>query len=562
MLLARYAPIGLTVSLFALSASFVFAAEPVVDPETFPGSLIKSQQDTREYYELLKKERDDADRPADEPVIEQETELVAAEPAAGARTVLVTRFEVSPSEVFTPEEIADVTDQYVNRELDINQLMGVVNEINKLYATKAQVIARAVLPRQKVSGGVVKIQLIEARLGEIRVEGNEYTRDSYIQERVSLESGELIHLDELKNNLVIFNRWNDVALKASLMPGEKFGTTDIGLVAKEGKQFSLNVFADNAGRETVGENRLGLTAQVASLFGFRDRLFLGGTFSEGAINAFGLYDIPVHRSGTRVGVSYDLGDIEIIDGPLKPLNVTGDSYNVGITVTQPIATKRTYDWDASLGYIHKSSSSYFDGVELVSTDADDFILGTNLRFYDQDGTWLTSHAGIFGQSDAVKGRDYFIYTGSLIRLQYFENHSNLIFRSRWQLSDTNDLPSFNQFIIGGIASVRGYTEGLLIGDKGYTLSAEYAYPLGFADGWAQRSNVFAFIDHGAAFPFRGDSEPDHTSEDFLTSVGVGLDFDVFESLSFKLSVGAPLRNRSLYNQDSYRVNAIVNWNAW
>jgi len=553
MSLVRYVPVGLAVSLYALSTGITSAADP--------GGLIRNQQDTREYYELLKKERDDT-RPLDERVIEQEAEPVIPEAADDARTILVTRFEVSPSEVLTPEEIAAVTDQYVNQELNIYQLLGVVNEINRLYATRAQIIARAVLPKQKVSDGVIKVQLIEARLGEIQVEGNKHTRESYIQKRMSLEAGELIRLDELEDDLITFNRWNGMTLKASLMPGEDFGTTNVVLVANEGQQFLMNVFADNAGRETVGESRLGLTAQVASLFGFRDRLLLGGTFSEGSINAFGAYSIPVHRSGTRVGLSYDYGDIEIIDGPLEPLNVTGDSYNAGITVTQPVATRRAYDWDASLGYIHKSANSYFDGMELVSTTADDLVLSTNLRFYDLNGTWLTTQAGIFGSSDSVEGRDYFIYSGSLIRLQNFQNASNLIFRSRWQLSNTDDLPSFDQIIIGGMASVRGYTEGLLAGDQGYVLSAEYAYPLGFVNGWAQRSNVFTFLDTGAAFPFRGDDGPDSESEDFITSVGVGLDFDVFKTVSFKVSVGVPLKNKSFYHQDDYRVHAVFNWNAW
>jgi len=558
MPLTRGARFGLAVSLFTLSVSTVSA----VNLGVVPGSLNKNQQDTQQYYDLLKEERDGTSGTLDEPVIEQEAEPVAPAPAADARTILIKRFDVSPSVVLSPEDIAAVTDKYVNRELDINQLIGVVDEINALYATKTKVIARAVLPKQKVSDGVIRIKLIEARLGKIRVEGNEHTRDSYIQDRMSLDSGELIRLDLLEDDLITYNRWNGMTLKGSLLPGEKYGTTDIVLLANEGQQYIMNVFADNAGRETVGRNRLGLTFQVASLFGLRDRLFLGATYSEGSKNAWGSYDIPVHSSGTRVGVSYNFGDIKIIEGPLEPLNVTGESSNTGITLTQPITAKRTYDWDTNLSYIHKTSDSFFDSVKLVNTTADDVILGTNLRFFDQDGTWLTSHALTFGQSDAVKGRDYFIYNGSLIRLQYFRNASSLIFRSRWQLSDTNDLPSFDQILIGGVATVRGYTEGLLAGDAGYTLSVEYAYPLGFARDWSQRANVFTFLDTGAAFPFRGDSGPANTSDDFLTSAGAGLDFDVFHSVTFKLSVGVPLRNKEIYFQDNYRVNAFLNWNAW
>jgi hemolysin activation/secretion protein len=198
-------------------------------------------------------------------------------------------------------------------------------------------------------------------------------------------------------------------------------------------------------------------------------------------------------------------------------------------------------------------------VKLVSTTADDLTVGTNLRFFDQAGTWLTLHNANFGQSDSVEGRDYLIYTGSLIRLQYYQNGSSLIFRSSLQLSDTDDLPSFNQIIVGGTSTVRGYSEGLLSGDMGYTLSAEYAYPLGLIGDQAQRSNLFVFLDHGAAFPFRGDDGPSTRSKDYLTSAGVGLDFDVFDSVLFKLSVGVPLQNESFYRQDDYRVNAILNW---
>jgi len=160
MPLTRGARFGLAVSLFTLSVSTVSA----VNLGVVPGSLNKNQQDTQQYYDLLKEERDGTSGTLDEPVIEQEAEPVAPAPAADARTILIKRFDVSPSVVLSPEDIAAVTDKYVNRELDINQLIGVVDEINALYATKTKVIARAVLPKQKVSDGVIRIKLIESQV--------------------------------------------------------------------------------------------------------------------------------------------------------------------------------------------------------------------------------------------------------------------------------------------------------------------------------------------------------------------------------------------------------------
>lgn len=557
MLLVKYTPVTVVVSLSLLLSGAVFA-ETLISP----ASVNKNQQNTREYYELLKEQRKAADRSADEPVIEGQPAPVVTKTAAGAGTILIKRFEISASQVLSPDELAGVTDQYLNRKLNINQLMGVVQQINDLYATKAQIIARAVLPKQKVSGGVVKIQLIEATLGQVNIMGNAHTRASYVQDRVAAVSGELIFLDELEDSLFKFNRWNDVTLKASLVPGEEYGTTDIVVLANEPQQFSLDVFADNAGRKTVGRNRLGVNAQISSVLGFRDKLTLGTTVAEGALNAWGSYVIPVNKYGTKVGVFYDAGDIEIISGPIQPLNVTGDSSNLGVTITQPIITKRSYDWDASLGYVKKTSSSYFDDVELVSSKSEDVVLGTNLRFFDKSGTWLTSHSITYGESEVVKDKDYAIYNGSLIRLQYFENGNNLIFRSSWQQSNTTDLPSSEQFTVGGVASVRGYTEGLLSGDAGYALSAEYAYPIHSIDGLGKHSKFFVFADHGAAFPYRGDDGSKSKHEDFLASIGFGLDLDLFESVALKLSVGVPLMNRSFYDQDPYRINATLNWSAW
>jgi len=241
--------------------------------EISAGTINKNQQDTREYYELLRKQRDNKLSPPDEKVVEQTPEPVQQETATSSRTIWIDRFEVSASKVLSEELIVSVTDRYVKQSLNIKQLLAVVNEINHLYKAHSTIIARAVLPKQTVTDGVITIQLIEAELGAVKIEGNQYTRESFIQNRLSLAEGELIDTRQLEQDLIAFNRWNGMTLKASLMPGEQYGTTNIILMARESEQFKLNVFTDNSGRETVGEYRTGIAAQLASVFGFRDRSF-------------------------------------------------------------------------------------------------------------------------------------------------------------------------------------------------------------------------------------------------------------------------------------------------
>ena len=104
------------------------------------------------------------------------------------------------------------------------------------------------------------------------------------------------------------------------------------------------------------------------------------------------------------------------------------------------------------------------------------------------------------------------------------------------------------FQIGGLYTVRGYTEGLLQGDSGYSFSAEYDVPLTsgastpgrnpFTDKW----RAFVFIDHGGTFPFKGDGASGD-SDDYLTSLGFGFRMNLGNVAQGRIVVGFPLFQR-------------------
>src|SRR5690606_36451823 len=114
-------------------------------------------------------------------------------------------------------------------------------------------LARAVLPPQQITDGVVTVRLIEARIGDVKLSGNASTADGYITRRADIARDEPVALDALRDALVDFNLRNDVMLRAQLTPGASFGTTDIVLQAIEPPRWEAMLGFDNAGTEAVGE---------------------------------------------------------------------------------------------------------------------------------------------------------------------------------------------------------------------------------------------------------------------------------------------------------------------
>jgi len=182
-------------------------------------------------------------------------------------------------------------------------------------------LARAVLPPQRVTDGVVTVRLIEARIDALKLRENRSTADAYITRRMAVAQGELVALDRLRDSLVDFNLRNDLSLRAELAPGSSFGTTDIVLIAQEPPRWEATLGVDNAGTESVGEARVALNVVARSLSGYRDRLIAAGMFTEGSRTGSVLFDLPVSRRGTRAGVGFDASEIEIVNGPLAEADV-------------------------------------------------------------------------------------------------------------------------------------------------------------------------------------------------------------------------------------------------
>ena len=497
------------------------------------GAVLKQANDTFEYYRLG--ERVEAKPPADG-VVADKTGQAPEQPPADTARVLISRIAVDASEVFAAAEIQAITAPYENREVSISELHEVVGKINELYKSKNYITAKALLPPQTIKDGVVRIQLIEGRLGKLLLSGNQYTRDTFFMDRFNLVNGDLVRLDSLEQQLTYFNMTNDVRLRAELKSGAAFGTTDIVLIAQEPENQQFLLFSDNAGSKTTGQYRFGFSWMNRSLTGNRDTLSLVPVWSEGTLAGSLSYSVPVQDSG-RLAISYDKNRIDILSGPYAHLNITGYSSDVGLTYSWPQSVRSGFKTEHSFQVHSKDSETLFDGTKTLDTGVKTAAYGYTLQANSSKKAVYVHHEITRGYADSTGQRKYFLkYTLSAVRQQALSDGVIRTLRLSGQVTPDKNLPTVEQFSLGGMSSVRGYENGLLLGDKGYLLSAEWSKPL------YEKITGFIFVDHGGAFPFKGDNES-IDSNDFLTSVGVGVTLKFSPDNVAKLALGLPLQHQ-------------------
>lgn len=525
-----------------------------------PGAILEQQRDTREFQRRQDELERQRQAPQDAVQDEVSTDGTVKRAPANGASFLLKKVATTSSEVFSAAEIAVITAPYVGHQVKIADLFQLVADFNQAYREKKVIGAKAVLPPQKIKDGVVQIRLVEAKVGAVRVGQTKSTNPDYITDRLALEPGGIVYLDDLEAQLFRFNTLNDVEIRAVLKPGETFGSTDYEVRVVEPPRRKYNLFVDNAGTRDTGVFRVGVNYSDNSLTGRRDVLGLGVHLSEGSKGGYVSYNRPVGVQGTRVGASMDFSAIDIIHGPLVPLNVTGESWNIGLFVTHPVHVGREYVMNVFGGLNAKESSTDFDGVTLFDTDVRTLSTGVDAESYDLEGSWYQRHYVTFGPNAVGNDKRFAKYNAEGSWMRILSNHWVVTLRGKAQIADTRLLPSSEQFQVGGMSTVRGYPEGLLIGDRGYMMSAEASIPWpdeeSFGNPFAAKLRALAFIDHGAAFAFKGNNEG-IDRDDFLTSAGIGMQINLGARLKGRILLATPLYQRRDDNHDGPRLHVYL-----
>jgi hemolysin activation/secretion protein len=465
---------------------------------------------------------------------------------SGVRFVL-RDIRFGPSALLTQAELADLAAGHVGKEVDFSDLTKIVGEVNALYRQHGVLTASASLPQQKIQGGVVVIDLLEARVGQVEVKGSQYTRPNYVAGWFASELGQPLDAAQLEDRIKRFNRSSDVKIGANLRPGASFGLTDVLLELREPDRFQFSVFANNEGTQSVGREQVGVDLAMNGPAGMGDRLSLYVSQSRGATTGALTYSVPVNKWGGRLSASFNQGVTDVVAGPYAALGITGGSQTAQLAVVQPVWQKGNwwFDMAASAGQTH--SRNEIGGLKLSDSEIQNATLGATVSGSTDERSLsfgaTATHAS--AKAGGAARRDFTVaqFTGSWV-----ENLGPAWFgvlRATAQTTDDAILTPSLLFQVGGASSARGYEVGALSGDSGYLFNLELHRKL------TTELGGHFFFDQGGV---RTKGLPSQTGK----SIGAGLDLQWGRSVSGNITLGHPLKD-VLPDQSKWVVTARVSY---
>jgi hemolysin activation/secretion protein len=380
--------------------------------------------------------------------------------------------QIVGNSIFSQADFKPLVDVFLASSRSTKDVQSLIHQIDRKYYEKGYLTSKTFF--ESATNHTLVLRVVEGRVSHIEVDGNRFKKDKRILQDLKVQSGDILNLKELQETVESINSSQDLyKVKARLSAGKEAGESVLTYEVEERLPFKLSVFSDNRGRPLIGQTRWGTEFEYADPLGKGDKLTLGYTGARGTTIAESAYTIPINNKGTSVGVAYSFAYVHV-QNRKGPDRLTGTAHNYSLFLNQNV--EQVKGLSLSTGLNLRKITSFDNGVQSGESDVTSATAGFNWDGSDKVGR--SNLNGTVTAGGAMWGGDNTFMKYELAGTRIFNLPKNqyLVFNGYSMLS-SGPLPGFEQMQIGGSSSVRGFTEGLLFGDKGFTVNAEYRYPI-------------------------------------------------------------------------------------
>ena len=480
-------------------------------------------------------------------------------------SITVKKFKFIGNTAFSDAELRATVQEFTNRPISFAELLQAEEKIKNKYTAGCQgntkqpcyINSGAFIPANQTftqDGAVVKIQVIEGGIENIEITGLGKLKSGYIRSRLQrgisqplererlLEQLQILQLDPLIQNI-----------SAELAAGTRPEKSVLEVTVTEADPFFVELFTDNARAPSVGSWRRGLRITERNLFGFGDRIFGEYVNTDGSNAVDFSYSVPITARNTTVNIRGGVTSTEVVEEPFDRADIEGDSFNFEFGVRQPVYRTPTTEIAVGLSGTRQESSTEVMGQNFdlsPGADANGETRISALRFSQeytkrtlQDVLALRSQFNVgldvFDSTvndDPLPDSRFFAWRGQGQYVRRIGQNSLLVLRSDLQFATTNLVP-LEQFSVGGLQSVRGYRQDALLTDNGFFTSAEVRLPVYQARSVEGLLSIVPFLDFGVGW---NDNSDDNPEENVLVGLGLGLQWQMGDTLNARIEYGIPL----------------------
>ena len=440
-------------------------------------------------------------------------------------------------------ELRGIVEPFLNTPLTYEQMLEIGMVVEQYYR-KNNYLARAILPPQDLTDGLLTVDVIESVFSKVEIEQELEdlpNTQAHVEAIIQAQqpTGEPLNTRSLDRALALANDIPGMNAQGSLRQGRDAGETELLLKLYQGRTRQTELTMDNGGSRSTGAIRL-----MANLTWFNpndlgDLLNLVAVHTQGSDYARLAYSVPVGTDGWRLGANASVMDYKVVVGDQGMVGAVGRAITKGLEWTYPLL--RADDRSATLSLA--ADAKKFDNTSaqgLLMSDYQSKVLTAQVSGFYRD---LNPGGGSGTYSVQLSNGDLDL-TGSLsqqtdknttktegvfnkLRLngtwqQAISTKTTAFVSYTAQLADKN-LDSSEKMQLGGMSGVRAYPTGEGSGSEGQMIQLELRQQLenginmaAFYD-WGQ-----VWLQHDPNYP-GGPKDNVHIYKGFGASVGYTFD---------------------------------------
>ena len=493
----------------------------------------------------------------------QETVLAEKSNGKDSNFFDILEFQVEGNTKLTKMQVEAAIYPQMGERKTIADVEKARESLEKTYHQAGYLTVLVDIPEQDVDKKIVRLNVTEGKVGFLRVKDSKYFTLGRIKQLASsVKEGEVPHFPTLQKDIARLNRTDDMRVTPVLRAGKVFGTVDVDLKVEDRLPVHGNLELNDRYSENTSRWRLGGMIKYDNLWQREHSLslsFLTSPEKTSEVQVLSANYLMRFDESDKILAMYGIksnSSVSTIGG----INILGKGTIVGVRLINPLPGLDNYYHSISFGADYKDLGQTVEFGQSFNTPVTYVPISSAYSGTLQDSSGFTQiGAGItFGMRGFIADdaefkakrwntvtntnakTDFFIAKADLSRTQKLPWDFQGYAKVDGQFSGDLLIPN-EQYLAGGVDTVRGYLESQVAGDQGIHTTLELRTPSLFKTiDWLQDFKLSAFYD--AAELITIDPSVGQKEKVLLSAVGVGMRMKAWKRFNFNLDFATALKS--------------------
>lgn len=451
----------------------------------------------------------------------------------------IIRFQVDGNTLLSDQDIDRAVANLNGPNKSFADIQKAIDSLNSAYRRAGYSAVSAHAPEQELTSGIVHLQIIQRRIANVTVRGNQHFDTANIRSSVrGLHTGESPDFRALSEAIQLANENPSKQIEVTLAKGDKINEIDARIDVRDESPLHTFVTAENTGTPASGKWRTGAALQYGNLFNLDQVVTVAYSTSPDsprgvrvALWSIG-YRLPVYRIGDSADLIYASSSVNTpgtsptlggLLGIVGKGDILGARWNHYLARRGDSTSKVVFSIDRK----YSNSRCTVGGIDVsfavptppISSCVPYTTMPAGLNYSarrQQQGAVLdfnlglarniplgTTYTNVSGRTDRYSyltpgnrdTRDHFmLLRGGVAWVRALAGDWQWRVAGNLQLA-SDPLPASEQFSLAGYSAVRGFEERAVASDSGAILNAEIFTPdLAGDSGVPGKLRALAFYD--------------------------------------------------------------------